>query len=85
MRIISQDKQTDIPYKRSILIIETVNEGTFYIHAYIYDKYFWLGTYHSLEDAKAVLRIIVSNKKAGTNCYEMPQANEDLGYAYRVM
>lgn len=83
MRIIGQDKETDIPYKRSILLIETVNEGTFYINAYIYDKYFWLGTYHSLEDAKAVLRIIESNKRAGTNCYEMPQADEDLEYGYR--
>lgn len=83
MRIISQDKQTDIPYKKSILIIETANEGIFYINAYIYDKYFWLGTYHSLEDAKAVLRIIESHKKVGTNCYEMPQADEDLEYGYR--
>lgn len=85
MRIISQDKQTDIPYKRSILIIDTASEGTFFIDAYIYDKYFWLGTYHSLDDAKAVLWAIAANKKAGKDYYEMPQHDEELAYAYKKM
>ena len=73
MRIISQDKQTDIPYKRSNLIIETANEDTFYINAYIYDRYFWLGTYKTLDDAKTVLWDIVSNFRAGKKYFIMPQ------------
>ncbi len=85
MRIISQDKQTDIPYERLILIIETASEGTFFIHAYIYDKYFWLGTYHSLDDAKAVLWAIAAYKKAGKDFFEMPSADGDLQYAYKKM
>lgn len=85
MRIICQDKATDIPYEQSALIIETANEGNFYINAYMGDKYFWLGTYHSLVDAKAVLSAVIANKKAERDYYELPGANEDLGYAYRVM
>ena len=85
MRIISQDKETDIPYEQSALIIETANEGIFYINAYMGDRYFWLGTYHSLVDAKAVLWAVIANKKVGKDFYELPQADEDLEYAYRVM
>lgn len=85
MRIISQDKQTDIPYKGSILTIEIVKESTVFIHANIYDRYFWLGTYHSLDDAKAVLWAIAASKKAGKDYFEMPSADENLEYAYREM
>ena len=85
MRIISQDKETDIPYEQATLTIGNVNKETFHIDAYFGDKYFFLGAYHSLSDAKAVLWAIIANKKAERDYYELPGANEDLGYAYRVM
>lgn len=85
MRIISQDKETDIPYERSAFVIETLDKGNFLIHAYIYGKYFWLGTYNTLDDAKAVLSSIAAYKKAGRDYYELPQSDDDLEYAYRVM
>lgn len=85
MRIISQDKETDIPYERSTLTIEEVNEHYFNIHAYFGNKYFWLGTYKTMDDAKTVLRAVIAHKKAGRDYYELPQSDEDLEYAYRVM
>lgn len=85
MRVISQDKATDIPYEQATLTIGNVNQETFHIDAYFGDKCFFLGTYHSLSDARAVLLAVVANKKAGRDYYELPGANEDLGYAYRVM
>ena len=85
MRIISQDKQTDIPYERSIITNEIVKESTVFIYANIYDRIFWLGTYHSLDDAKAVLWAIAASKKAGKDYFEMPSADGDLQYAYKKM
>ena len=85
MRIIGQNKATDIPYEQSALIIGEVNAETFHIDAYFGDKYFLLGIYHSLADAKAVLMAVIANKKAERDCYELPKANENLEYAYRVM
>lgn len=85
MRIISQDKATDIPYEQATLTIGHVDTETFHINAYFGDIYFYLGAYHSLADAKAVLWAVIANKKAGRDYYELPGANEDLGYAYRVM
>lgn len=85
MRIISQDKATDIPYEQSALIIETANEGIFYINVYMGDRYFWLGTYHSLVDAKAVLWAIASSFRECKTYFKMPQADEDLPYPYREL
>ena len=83
MRIISQDKTVDIPYENSALIIEEVTKNTFYIHGFLNDRYFWLGTYKNMNDAKAVLWDIASNFKAKKEYCEMPQEDEDLEYAYR--
>lgn len=83
MRIISQDKEKDIPYEQAVLVIS--NGKTIYIDAYVGGGCFYLGAYHSLSDAKTVLRAAVAHKKAGRDYYELPQSDEDLEYAYRVM
>ncbi len=85
MRIIAQDKKTDIPYEKSALIIQIVNEKVFNINGFLSDRYFWIGNYKTLNDAKAVLWDIAANFKAGKKYYEMPQADEDLTYAYREL
>lgn len=78
MRIISQNKQCDIPYEISVIDI-VKSKGEYEIDATFTNKdVFILGKYNSLDDAKAVLWAIASNFREGKKYYEMPQADEDL-------
>lgn len=81
MRIISQDKATDVPYDSSVINVEVANVSTCYINAYFGDKWFWLGTYKTLDNAKAVLWDIATKNKEKKTYYEMPQTNNDLVYS----
>lgn len=78
MRIINQDRTCDIPYEKSVLNIQKVNENSFNVNGYFSDRYFWLGSYEDMNHAKAVLWDIASNFIEGKKYYEMPQAYEDL-------
>lgn len=82
MRIISQDKTTDVPYDSSVICIEVTNVSIYYINVYFGDKWFWLGTYETLDNAKAVLWDIATKNKEKKTYYEMPQRNNDLVYSY---
>lgn len=78
MRIISQDKTTDVSYDSSVIYVEVANESICYINAYFGDRCFWLGTYKTLDNAKAVLWDIATKNKEKKTYYEMPQNNNDL-------
>lgn len=78
MRIINQDKTCDIPYEKSVLNIQKVNEDSFNVNGYFSDRYFWLGSYKDMNHAKAVLWAIASNFREDKKYFEMPQAYEDL-------
>ena len=83
MRIIAQDKTADIPYEKSALLITEANKNLFYIHGFLSDRYFWLGSYKDMNDAKAVLWAIASSFRECKTYFKMPQSDEDLTYAYR--
>jgi hypothetical protein len=85
MRIIAQDKTTDIPYEKSALIVEKVNENVFNILGFLSGRYFWLGSYKDMNDAKAVLWKIASSFRECKTYFNMPQADEDLTYPYREL
>lgn len=85
MRIITQDKTADIPYEKSALIIEKVNENVFNILGFLSGRYFWLGSYKDMNDAKAVLWAIASSFRECKTYFKMPQADEDLPYPYREL
>ena len=78
MRIISQNKACDIPYKKSALTIQKVNENSYNINGFLSDRYFCLGSYKDMNHAKAVLWAIASNFREGKKYFEMPQTDEDL-------
>lgn len=81
MRIISQNKTTDVPYDSSVICVEVVNKSIYDINTYFGDKWFLLGTYKTLDNAKAVLWDIATKNKEKKTYYEMPQTNNDLTYS----
>ncbi len=85
MRIITQDKATDFPYEKSALVIEEVNENVFNILGFLSGRYFWLGSYKNMNDAKAVLWKISSSFRECQTYFEMPPADENLTYPYREL
>jgi len=83
MRIIGQDKATDVPYEISVLMIDE-HTNWYAIAARAYDAHVMLGRYHTLDDARAVLWAIAASVKAKKDYFEMPGEEEDLEYARKV-
>lgn len=78
MRIISQNKQCDIPYEISVIDIVKC-KGEYEIDATFTNKdVFILGKYKDMNHAKAVLWAMASNFREDKKYFEMPQADEDL-------
>ena len=71
MRIIGQDKATDVPYEISVLMIDE-HTNWYAIAARSYDAHVMLGRYRTLDDARAVLWAIAANAKAKKDYFEMP-------------
>jgi len=72
MRIIGQDKATDVPYEISVLMIDE-HTNWYAIAARAYDAHVMLGRYRTLDDARAVLWAIAANAKAKKDYFEMPR------------
>lgn len=69
MRIISQDREVDIPYDLAVIKISELNQ----IVALIGERFVCLGSYKSLEDAQVVMRDIANNRMS---YYIMPKEDE---------
>ena len=83
MRIIGQDKQSDIPYDNTALSIHDTKENTYRIDAFCGYCYTVVGVYKTLDDAKAVLWKIAESNRENKPYFEIPQPDEEIAYPYR--
>lgn len=76
MRIISQDRMTDIPYDSAVVFINRRNTKDIYVGGVSNDEGYPIGTYYNQDDAMYVMQLIreVCNRKF-ENFY-MPKAEE---------
>lgn len=58
MRIISQDKMTDVSYDGAVIYIDARTDNQICVIAHVPDESFTIGTYNSREDAVYVVSLI---------------------------
>ena len=76
MRIISQNKKTDISYDAAVIyIVKTDNHKT-YVRAHVSDDDFPIGTYNSNEDAVYVMSLIQKTFMCNHKYFYMPKPEE---------
>ena len=76
MRIISQDKTTDVPYEKAVIYFDAAYNT---IHARLSEKTvpgFFLGEYENAEDALFVMQRIREVGSMRTHYYDMPSKKD---------
>lgn len=76
MRIISQDKTTDISYDGAVIYTQARTENQICVIAHVPDEDFLIGTYNSKEDAIYVLALIRTAFKYEYRHFYMPEAEK---------
>lgn len=75
MRIISQDKMTDISYDVAVIYIHA-RDNRIYVLAHVPDEDFPIGTYNNNEDAIYVVSLIQKTFMCKHKYFYMPEAEE---------
>ncbi len=75
MRIISQDKMTDISYDGAVIYVHA-GDNRMYVFAHVPDETFPIGTYNSREDAVYVVSLIQKTFMCNHKYFYMPEPEE---------
>lgn len=76
MRIISQDRMTDIPYDSAVVFINRRNTKDIYVGGVSNDEGYPIGTYDNQDDAMYVMQLIREVCKRKFENFYMPKAEE---------
>lgn len=76
MRIISQDKTTDVSYDVAVIYTQVIADNQICVIVHVPDKDFWIGTYNSSEDAVYVVSLIQKTFMCNHKYFYMPEAEE---------
>lgn len=76
MRIISQDRMTDIPYDSAVVFINRRNTKDIYVGGVSNDEGYPIGTYYNQDDAMYVMQLIREVYNHKYEIFYMPKAEE---------
>lgn len=77
MRIISQNKKTDISYDAAVIYISVKTDNhKIYVRAHVFNDDFPIGTYNTNEDAVYVMSLIQNTFMCNHKYFYMPKPEE---------
>ena len=76
MRIISQDRMTDMPYDSAVVFINRQNTKVIYVGGVSNDEGYPIGTYDNQYDAMYVMQLIREAHNHKYEIFYMPKAEE---------
>lgn len=76
MRIISQNRMTDIPYDSAVVFINRRNTKDIYVGGVSNDEGYPIGTYYNQDDAMYVMQLIREVRNHKYENFYMPKAEE---------
>lgn len=76
MRIISQDKMTDVSYDGAVIYIDARTDNQICVIAHVPDESFPIGTYNTNEDAVYVMSLIQKTFMCDLEYFYMPKPEE---------